>query len=314
MRNTIWTEKHRPKTLEEMALPSEVEELFRELLSGSRSLPNLLLAGPPGSGKTSLALILTAQLVPPENVLELNASSDREIAVIRGKIKVFAESKAHLGELKLIIMDECDYLTPDAQHCLRRIIEDTQASTRFIFITNYVNRVIEPIKSRLVTLKIPGPGRQASLRVLASIQQREQLAIPEADLEYLLDLAAGDMRRAIVLLQTAGQAQAVPSPPRTILSEVSGVVPPELIDRLCQPATLNDAVATIDAVRRTGYPALAIIQALSQRIAQRPPQSAAQLQLLHSLAKYEETALAGGAESIQLAPVVLRAAQINWAE
>ncbi|KAI5188647.1 replication factor C subunit 2/4 [Nematocida sp. AWRm77] len=311
MRNTIWTEKHRPKRLEEMALPGEVKEVFEDLLLGRRGLPNLLLAGPPGSGKTSLALILSTHLVPAENVLEMNASSDREISVIRGKIKMFAQSKTRLGEIKVIIMDECDYLTPDAQHCLRRIIEDTQASTRFIFITNYINRVIDPIKSRLVTLSIPGPSQRTSLRVLESIRDKESLGVPREDLEYILSISSGDMRKAIVLLQTVGQSHVPPQEYRGLIREVAGVVPSEAIDKIFQVSTVKEGLDAAEYLSREGYPALSVIRSVSERLVLLPEKTDKVLQAFCDLSKYEEHIVQGGIEHIQLLPIILAVAHVG---
>ncbi|KAM0679992.1 hypothetical protein COBT_004169, partial [Conglomerata obtusa] len=131
--STLWTEKYRPKTSETFECPSHLKTFLNTSTS-----QHLLLYGPPGTGKTTFA-----HLIASPNTLELNASDERGISIVRTKIKNYASS---ISTQKTIILDECDNLTSDAQQCLRRVIEDFSGSTRFIFVTNFLSKIIGPLK------------------------------------------------------------------------------------------------------------------------------------------------------------------------
>ncbi|KAF7684375.1 putative replication factor C subunit 4 [Astathelohania contejeani] len=192
MKNTLWTEKYRPKDPENFEAPEHIKEfLYKARRDG---FPSLLLYGPPGTGKTTFAHLLCG-----DDVLELNASDERGIAVVRNKIKSYASG---ISTNKVVIMDECDSLTPDAQQCLRRIIEDTAGSTRFIFITNYLARVIGPLKSRL--LKIRFECKQENWIHLKRIGTSEGLKASDKYYKELFQYCGFDLRRSVIALQTIG--------------------------------------------------------------------------------------------------------------
>ncbi|CAG2123270.1 unnamed protein product, partial [Medioppia subpectinata] len=153
-----WVEKYRPNTLEEVVHQSHIIAMLSKYLTNDcfNELPNLLLFGPPGTGKTSTIIALAKQLFQTQyknRVLELNASDERGIAVIREKVKSFAQQSVSsasksIPAIKLIILDECDSMTRDAQSALRRTMETEAKTTRFCLICNYVSRIIEPLVSR----------------------------------------------------------------------------------------------------------------------------------------------------------------------
>lgn len=159
-----WVEKYRPRTLEDVKSQNHVVDVLRRMLNSS-SLPHLLMYGPPGTGKTSTILALSRELFGPElfssRVLELNASDERGISVVRERIKTFAQQalihapaskeyreKYPCPPFKIIILDEADSLTQDSQSALRRVMENYAAITRIAFCCNYVTRIIDPIASR----------------------------------------------------------------------------------------------------------------------------------------------------------------------
>ncbi|KAI5190094.1 replication factor C subunit 2/4 [Nematocida minor] len=308
--NSTWTEKYRPSSLESMALPAEIRDFFSSLLSGRHALPNIILHGPPGSGKTTLALILANSLSRKESILELNASSDREISAIRGKIKTFAAAKSHSGEVKIIIMDECDYLTTDAQHCLRRIIEDTHKNTRFVFITNYINKVIDPIKSRLVPLHIPWTGSSESVNILSRIKEKEKLNITREDIEYILEITEGDMRRSLVLLQTVGACKVAPGEHRNIIAEIAGIVPNDILKSVISVQTVPEIVELSNKISREGYSALDVVQGLSKYLVQMEPITKPMQRLFVTLANCEEEIMCGGNDTVYLSRIIASAANI----
>ncbi len=199
-----WTEKYRPKTLEEIVGQEEVVKSLKALVK-KKNIPNLLFAGPPGVGKTTAMLAFAADLFGNEikgNVLSLNASDDRGIDIVRGIIKDFARSVA-LGNVpfKLIFLDEADALTAEAQHALRRTMETNASVTRFILSANYSSKIIEPIQSRCAMFRFLPLAEKDVKKMLEYIGKREELKIDEDALGALYYVSEGDMRRALTMLQ-----------------------------------------------------------------------------------------------------------------
>ena len=201
-----WTEKYRPKNLEGVCGQSEAIKSLKAFVK-SKNMPNLLFAGPPGVGKTTAALAMASELYGENiqgNFAELNASDDRGIDVVRGRIKDFARSIA-MGDApwKLIFLDESDSLTSEAQHALRRTMESTSRVTRFILSCNYSSRIIEPIQSRCAVFRF-GPLQEHDVRkMLEHVSKSEGLKVDEDALKALFYVSEGDMRRALNALQGA---------------------------------------------------------------------------------------------------------------
>jgi len=199
-----WTEKYRPKKLDEMVGQDAIVDRFKAYVK-ERSLPHLLFAGPAGCGKTTAALCITNELFGEigGNFLELNASDERGIDVVRGKIKDFARTRPMGGGFKIIFLDEADALTPDAQNALRRTMETYSRTCRFILSCNYSSKIIEPLQSRCSLFRFKKVPKEAIKKRLKEILKAEGVEFTDAGLDAILYVSEGDIRRAINILQSA---------------------------------------------------------------------------------------------------------------
>ena len=200
----IWTEKYRPAVFEEVVGQQEIIKRTRSLAQ-ALNIPHLLFAGPAGIGKSTLALIIVKELFKDkwkENYLELNASDERGIDVVRQKVKEFARTKA-LGTVpfKVIFLDEADALTKEAQQALRRTMENYTSTCRFILSCNYSSKIIEPIQSRCVVFRFKILEKKEIAVVIKRIVEKEGLTITNDAIESLYEISEGDCRKAINLLQ-----------------------------------------------------------------------------------------------------------------
>ena len=204
MVSEIWTEKYRPSRFTEMV--GQENTLKRvESLTKTNNIPHLLFAGPAGTGKSTLALIVVKELFREdwrENYLELNASDERGINVVRDKVKNFARTKS-LGSVpfKVIFLDEADALTPEAQQALRRTMENYSSTCRFILSCNYSSKIIDPIQSRCAIFRFKLLEKKDIEKIIQKISEREKLTITPEVTEMLYEGSEGDCRRCINLLQ-----------------------------------------------------------------------------------------------------------------
>ncbi len=201
-----WIEKYRPRTLADVIGHEAIVKRLQGFVK-TKNLPHLLLAGPAGVGKTACVLAMARELYG-ENLnscfLELNASDERGIDVVRGKVKDFARTLPFSDvPFKIILLDEADALTQDAQQALRRTMEQFSSNTRFVLNANYSSRIIEPIQSRCAVFRFPRLNDEEIKRIVERIINAEKLKLDEKALETVVYVADGDARKAINCLQGA---------------------------------------------------------------------------------------------------------------
>jgi len=199
-----WTEKYRPNKLSEMVGQVAIVGRLQAYVD-KKSMPHLLFAGPAGVGKTTAAICIASELFGDitHDWLELNASDERGIDVVREKIKNFARTKPISGGFKMIFLDEADSLTSDAQNALRRTMENYTSSCRFILSCNYSSKIIEPIQSRCAVFRFTRLKKEEIKKRLEFILQKEGVGFDDGGLDAVLYVAEGDVRRAVNTIQTA---------------------------------------------------------------------------------------------------------------
>ena len=234
----------RPNTIEELAHQDEVVSTLKTAIANG-NLPHLLFYGPPGTGKTSAILAVSKQLFGPKfyrnRILELNASDERGISVVRDKIKKFAQKKVARADtlegydsrypcppIQIIILDEADSMTGDAQAALRRIIENYTKTTRFCILCNYLSKIIDPIVSRCMKFRFNPIAADAQQEKLKVISEKEGVNIDSECLNTLIRLSEGDMRKSITALQCAARGKTKTVSIEKLVS-VMGVVPDSII-------------------------------------------------------------------------------------
>lgn len=210
MANTIpWIEKYRPKNINDIVYHDDIRNTLKKLIS-NKKFPHTIFFGPPGTGKTSTILACAKEIYGEgykTMVLELNGSDDRGIKVIREQIKGFSEyNQLFCRGVKLVILDEADSMTYDAQFALRRVIENYTHNTRFCLICNYISKLIPALQSRCITFRFSNISSDCSLIKLKEIINVENIKYDDVGLKTIIEICKGDMRKCINLLQSVSMA------------------------------------------------------------------------------------------------------------
>ncbi|XP_020213521.1 replication factor C subunit 4 isoform X2 [Cajanus cajan] len=297
-----WVEKYRPKQVKDVAHQDEVVRVLTNTLE-TGSCPHMLFYGPPGTGKTTTALAIAHQLFGPEfyksRVLELNASDDRGINVVRTKIKDFAavavgtnqrKSDYPCPPFKIIVLDEADSMTEDAQNALRRTMETYSKVTRFFFICNYVSRIIEPLASRCAKFRFKPLSEEIMSSRISYICKEEGLFLDAEALSTLSSISHGDLRRAITYLQ---------------------VIPAKAVEALlkaCKSGNFDLANKEVNNFVAEGYPASQMLTQLLEAIVEENDISDEQkARISKKLGEADKCLVDGADEYLQLLDVVSNA-------
>ncbi|XP_051529326.1 replication factor C subunit 4-like [Myxocyprinus asiaticus] len=309
-----WVEKYRPKCVDEVAFQEEVVAVLKKSLEGA-DLPNLLFYGPPGTGKTSTILAAARELYGPElyrqRVLELNASDERGIQVIREKVKRFAQLTAagsrsdgkSCPPFKIIILDEADSMTGAAQAALRRTMEKESRTTRFCLICNYVSRIIEPLTSRCSKFRFKPLANDIQRQRLLEICEKENLKYSEEGIEALVKVSEGDLRKAITYLQCAARLNAEREITEQIIIEIAGVVPPKVIESLlqiCYKGTFEKLEVAVKDMIDQGYAATNILNQLHDVIIEEKLNDKQKSVITEKMAEVDKCLADGADEYLQL--------------
>jgi len=239
----IWIEKYRPETLDDVYGQEEIVDRLQSYIR-QEDLPHLLFSGPAGVGKTTAATAIARAIYGDDwrnNFLELNASDERGIDVVRDRIKNFARSSFGGYDHRVIFLDEADSLTDEAQAALRRTMEQFSDNTRFILSCNYSSKIIDPIQSRCAVFRFSPLSDDAIRNQVLDIADAEGIEVTEDGLDALVYAAAGDMRRAINSLQAAATTGDVVDEETVYL--ITSTARPEDIEEMVEAAIDGDFAA-----------------------------------------------------------------------
>ena len=301
----IWVEKYRPKILDEVVGQDEIVERLKAYVK-TKNVPHLMFAGPAGTGKTTCAIAMAKEIFGEtwkQNFMELNASDERGIGIIRGKIKDFARTapmgKAHF---KIIFLDEADSLTPDAQSALRRTIEKHTRICRFILSVNYSSRIIEPIQSRCSVFRFSPIKENGIKKFINKIATAEKLQVTDDGLETLVFISRGDLRKAINVLQVGASVNKKIT--AELLYETSATTKPEDIKALINTAIEGNFMAArnklYDLLVKSGLSGEDIIKQIHQNIFDLAIPEDAKVRLIEKTGEIEFRLIEGSNAHIQL--------------
>ena len=301
----IWIEKYRPSTFEEIKGQKEIVEKIKAFVR-QKNMPHLMFTGPAGTGKSTLSIVIAKQLFGPnwrDNFLELNASDERGIDVVRVKVKDFARTKA-IGDVpfKIIFLDESDALTREAQQALRRTMENYTHTTRFILSNNYSSKIIDPIQSRCTVFRFRPLEKTDVFAIIDNIIKKESLTMDETAKEALFSISDGDCRRVENILQScAAMSKDINE---DLIFSMASVARPKEVQTILQLAITNKFVDArnklLDVMLNYGLSGLDIIKQIQKEVWNLPVSDKKKVELIDKCGEIEFRMVEGSDEYVQL--------------
>ena len=305
MDSAIWTEKYRPKDFSEIKGQKEIVKRIKAFVE-QQNIPHLLFAGPAGVGKTTLALIIAKKLFGDswhQNYMDLNASDERGIDIIRNKVKDFARTKA-IGNVpyKIIFLDECDALTREAQQALRRTMENYTQNCRFILSANYSSKIIDPIQSRCAMFRFKPLDKKEIFAIIESIEKEEKIKVNEKAKEALYTISEGDARRINNVLQSCAAISKDIN--EEVVYSMASVAKPKEVDEVLKLALQNKFIDArnklMDVMLNYGLSGIDIIKQIQQEILNLEIDNEKKMLLMEKCGEIEFRMTEGSDEFIQL--------------
>jgi replication factor C small subunit len=301
----IWAERYRPQKLSEVINQKHVVDRVKAFVK-EKNIPHLLFSGPAGTGKTTIGLCIARELYGKEwraNVMETNASEERGIDTIRHKVKDFARTKtmSDIG-YRIIILDEADALTQEAQQALRRTMENFTSISRFILICNYSSKIIEPIQSRCAVFRFKSLSESDIKKFIDRIVENEKLKITDTAMDAIIYLSEGDLRKVANFLQSS--AALGEKITEEMVYDVASRAKPDDVKEMIE-STLNgrfeDARKKLqDMILRQGLAGIDIVSEIHRQIYSLNIPEEAKVQLIEKTGEFEFRISQGGNELVQI--------------
>ena len=311
----MWVEKYRPKKISEVVNQKDIKGSLQALLKNQQEMPHLLFSGSAGVGKTTMAICISQEILGDrwkDYTLELNASDERGIGMVRERVKKFSRFAGLDTEIpfKIIILDEADEMTSDAQTALRRIIEDTAKVCRFILIANNVSKIIDPIQSRCATFKFTSVREEDIINRLEVIAKKEKVKSNKKGLKAIYDYSQGDLRHAINLLQATASLGEISE--ETVTSS-AGLTKTTDVDDVLKIALSGNVVDSrekmIELIKVYGMSESDFLKYFNSAVFKSKHEKLAEI--LEVIAKYDYRILVGANSEIQLSAMLAELARIE---
>ncbi|MFB6245025.1 MAG: replication factor C small subunit [Candidatus Nanohaloarchaea archaeon] len=311
----VWTEKHRPDTLDEVVGQEKIVERLKSFVEQD-SIPHLMFAGPAGTGKTTSAIALAKDLYGDswsQNFMETNASDDRGINVVREKIKDFARTKPVNADYKIIFLDEADALTSDAQQALRRTMEQFSENCRFILSNNYSSKIIDPIQSRCAVFRFNRLEEEEVREYIRRIGEAEGFRISEGAVEAVLRVSEGDLRRVTNILQTT--ALNTGDIEEDDVYSAAATLRPDEVTEIMEDALNGDFMDArselSDLMIERGLDGQDVVSSIHRELFDLEIEDSEKMELVSDLAELEFRIAEGGSDDIQIEALLARLAEIG---